>query len=95
MRETEFTRELNDYFESIHAPIHIEQCASMLFLKFLEEYEFSTCSSLYLRSKGVHILEGGSFFLTTAHTDKDLAFVTRRSRKPWFRCSWLPAKSAV
>jgi len=34
----------------------------MLFLKFLEEYEFSTLLFLYLRSKGVHILEGGSFF---------------------------------
>jgi len=45
----------------------------MLFLKFLEEYD-RLALPLYLRSKGVHI-EGGSFF-PTAHTDKDLAFVT-------------------
>ncbi|HMQ54320.1 MAG TPA: aminotransferase class III-fold pyridoxal phosphate-dependent enzyme, partial [Anaerolineae bacterium] len=70
-----FARELNEYFEQRHAPLHLEQCASMLYLKFLEESEFSSLLFFYLREKGVHILEGGSFFLTTAHTDADLALV--------------------
>jgi amino acid adenylation domain-containing protein len=76
-RAAAFARDLNAHFTDRRVPIHLEHCASMLFLKFLEESEFSSLLFFYIREKGVHILEGGSFFLTTAHTDEELACVAK------------------
>ena len=63
---------LNTFFTSVGAPLRIEHCASMCLFKFQEEYDFGSLLFFFLRHRGIHILEGGSFFLTTAHTDEEL-----------------------
>lgn len=76
-KAAQLAKDLNEHFESVRARIHLEQCASILLFKFLEAQEFSSLLFFYLREKGVYILEGGSFILTTAHTDEELTFVTQ------------------
>jgi hypothetical protein len=76
-KAADFTIDLNAHFTKTGAPVHIQQCGSMMLFDFLIETKFSSLLFFYLRHKGVHILEGGAFFLTVAHTDEDILFVSR------------------
>ena len=75
-KATRFARDLNEHFESMSAPIHIQHCGSIFHLEFLKEHKFSSLLFFHLREKGVHVWEGRPFFISTAHTDEDLKFVT-------------------
>ena len=76
-----FARDLNEHFESIRAPIHVQNCGSIFHLEFLEEHRYSSLLFFYLRGKGVHVWEGRPFFISTAHTDEDLALIARAIRE--------------
>lgn len=68
---------LNDHFQSVGAPIHIERCESMFSFKFAEEHEFTSLFYYYMRARGISMWEGGASFLTAAHTDEDIDEVIR------------------
>jgi amino acid adenylation domain-containing protein len=55
----------------------VQRFASVFYFSFPTEQRFASLLYYHLRRKGVHILEGFPCFLTTAHTDEDLAFVAR------------------
>ncbi|MGU3359074.1 amino acid adenylation domain-containing protein [Methylobacterium sp. M6A4_1b] len=55
----------------------IERCSSWYYLDMAREDRLATLIFPYLRLHGVHILEGFPCFITTAHSDADLAHIER------------------
>ncbi len=73
-RTSEFVSELNDFLREREAPMAIEHFSSLFLTKFAAAaQEFSSLFYFYLRDQGIHVTEGRSAFLSTAHTDGDLA----------------------
>jgi amino acid adenylation domain-containing protein len=70
-------KQLNTYFESVGAPVKIKHFSSLWKAFFTEDLPFSDLLFYYLRDRGLHILDGFPCFLTTAHTDADIAFIVR------------------
>jgi len=68
-------KDLNAYFERVQAPINLVNFGSLFKVVFTEEMAYGELLYYWLRDRGVHIWEGRSCFLTTAHTDADLEFV--------------------
>jgi amino acid adenylation domain-containing protein len=67
--------ELNAFLKRVKAPIKVEQFASVLRVTFTEHQEYSDLLFFELRNRGVLTYEGRPIFLTTAHSDEDLAKV--------------------
>lgn len=63
---------LNAICKRLKVPIYIAQFGSLWRLKFKEEYPYTELFFTLMRYKGIHILEGFSCFLTTAHTQSDI-----------------------
>ncbi len=80
-RSTLFARSLNEMFGSEDVGLKVESCGSMLYLRFAQESEFNSLLYYHLRQRGVYLLEGRAFFLTTAHSDDDLALVVDAFRE--------------
>jgi len=80
-KASQFAKDLNGHFEDVRAPIHIRHCGSIFHLEFLEGHKFSSLLFYYLRERGVHIWEGRPLFISTAHTEEDLEFVTQALRE--------------
>ena len=49
----------------------------MLHWEFIDDQKFASLFFFHLREKGIHVWEGRPFFISTAHSDDDLAVVTR------------------
>jgi amino acid adenylation domain-containing protein len=69
--------ELNARFERARAPIHVKHFASLWKPTFTEDLPLADLLFVYLRDRGVHILEGFPCFLTTAHTQADVDFIVK------------------
>ncbi|HEY7164837.1 MAG TPA: aminotransferase class III-fold pyridoxal phosphate-dependent enzyme, partial [Candidatus Binatia bacterium] len=80
-KASRLAKELNRHFEETGAPVHIQQCGSLFCVTFTEEDRFSSLLFFYLREKGIHIWENRPTFISTAHTDEDLAFVARAMKE--------------
>jgi glutamate-1-semialdehyde aminotransferase/non-ribosomal peptide synthetase component F/acyl carrier protein len=76
-RASRLAGDLNGYFIKTGVPIHLENCASMFHFSFLDESPFASLFFFHLREKGLHIWEGRPISISTAHTDDDLAFISR------------------
>ncbi|MFQ6030347.1 MAG: aminotransferase class III-fold pyridoxal phosphate-dependent enzyme, partial [Dehalococcoidia bacterium] len=76
-RSDQFCREMNQFFQTQDAPLEFQNCGSIIILETLEDLPYSSLLYFYLREKGVDIWEGRPVFLSTAHTEEDLALVTR------------------
>jgi amino acid adenylation domain-containing protein len=63
---------LNAMCARLDVPIFIAQFGSLWRVKFIEEYPYTELFFTLMRYKGIHILEGFSCFLTTAHTQSDI-----------------------
>lgn len=63
---------LNAICNRLKVPIYIAQFGSLWRVKFKEEYPYTELFFTLMRYKGIHILEGFSCFLTTAHTPSDI-----------------------
>ena len=72
-RSAALARDLNEYLRRVHAPIKVEQFASVLRVTFTEHQEYADLLFFHLRNRGILTYEGRPIFLTTAHTDEDLA----------------------
>lgn len=63
---------LNDICTRLKVPMYIAQFGSLWRVKFKEEYPYTELFFTLMRYKGIHILEGFSCFLTTAHSQEDI-----------------------
>ncbi len=68
---------LNALCRKMKVPIYIAQFGSLWRMKFLEEYPYMELFFVLMRYKGIHIIEGFPCFLTTSHTDEDIATILR------------------
>ncbi len=74
-RTAEMVGELNRFFAESGVPLHLENFASLFYPHFDDEIKFGSLLYFHLRSRGVHIWEGRPCFLSTAHTEADVAFI--------------------
>src|SRR5581483_5414933 len=79
-RSSQFVKALNGYFVEQRVAIWVEHCGSMLYFTFPDNNELARLLFYTLREKGVHIWDR-PVFLSTAHTDEDLAFIIRAVRE--------------
>ncbi|MCE9575988.1 MAG: amino acid adenylation domain-containing protein [Deltaproteobacteria bacterium] len=69
--------ELNRYFVEARAPLYIKHFGSVWKTCYLDDQPFGDLLFIYLRDRGVHIMDGFASFLGEAHTDADVDFVVR------------------
>ena len=72
-RTTQFVDELNAHAEEVRAPLRVTAFSSWFCFNFPADVPYASLFYAYMRHKGVHLWEGRAGFLTTAHTDEDLA----------------------
>lgn len=70
-----FVAELASYLQHMQAPVTVHNFGSIFMVKYTPDFADGDLLFYLLRSKGVHIWDGRPCFLTTAHTDTDLALV--------------------
>lgn len=78
---TRLVRELNGYCEEVGAPIRITHFASVWRIGFSEDHPLQDLLFAMMRNRGVHILEHFPCFLTTAHSDADIATIAKAFRE--------------
>ncbi len=74
-KNTALVNDLNAMFREYGFPSHIEHFASWFFFSVAPEARLAKLLYYHLRELGLHLQEGFPCFLTTAHTDEDLAQV--------------------
>ncbi|MCU1242055.1 MAG: amino acid adenylation protein [Candidatus Acidoferrum typicum] len=68
---------LNALFEKGGVPSRIENFASIFCFSFPTDFPLGSLLHYHLRAKGIYVLEGFPCFLTTAHSDADIAAIIR------------------
>ncbi|HET6976585.1 MAG TPA: MupA/Atu3671 family FMN-dependent luciferase-like monooxygenase [Pyrinomonadaceae bacterium] len=68
----ELVTALNSYFEHESVPVRVVHFGSLFRFVMGREFKHSELFGYHLLSKGIHIWEGGNYFLSTAHTQEDL-----------------------
>lgn len=76
-RADEMVGEINQYARMVGAPLKIEHCGSMCKIKIPQDIAFEELIYILLREKGIHVWDARPMFITTAHSDEDLAAITR------------------
>ncbi|QKQ73182.1 type I polyketide synthase [Nostoc sp. TCL240-02] len=74
-RTDKFVAELMGYFEKVQAPFTAYNFGSLFMVKSSPEFPYGDLLFYLLRDKGVHTWDHRPCFLTTAHSEADLAFV--------------------
>jgi amino acid adenylation domain-containing protein len=64
---------LNSLFEKSSVPSRIETFGSIFYFSFPTDFPLGSLLYYHLRAKGIYLLEGFPCFLTTAHSDADIA----------------------
>jgi amino acid adenylation domain-containing protein len=72
---------LNAHFEQVGAPMRVKHFAALWKVFFTEDHPYQDLLFPMLRDRGLHILEGFPCFLTTAHTDEDVALIEKTFRE--------------
>ncbi|WP_424193088.1 amino acid adenylation domain-containing protein [Ampullimonas aquatilis] len=75
-RGDQFAAEINAYFKEQNAPLLLKNFGSQMKLVFTEETPLQELFYHHMRLRGVHIWDFPCY-LTTAHSEEDIAFVTR------------------
>jgi acyl transferase domain-containing protein/glutamate-1-semialdehyde aminotransferase/acyl carrier protein len=70
-----FVSELTACFQQVGAPFTVHNFGSLFMVKYPPNFLSGDLLFYLMRSKGVHIYDRRPCFLTTAHTDSDLAVV--------------------
>jgi acyl transferase domain-containing protein/glutamate-1-semialdehyde aminotransferase len=70
-----FVTELTAYFQQVGAPFTAHNFGSLFMVKYPPNFLAGDLLFYLMRSKGIHIYDRRPCFLTTAHTDSDLAVV--------------------
>uniref|UniRef100_A0A7V2ZI69 Amino acid adenylation domain-containing protein n=1 Tax=Ignavibacterium album TaxID=591197 RepID=A0A7V2ZI69_9BACT len=66
------TDELNLFMLSRNVPIKFLNFSSVIYYSYPKDLNYFSLLFYLLRHKGIHILEGFPFFLSTAHSDEDI-----------------------
>ncbi|QMS87629.1 aminotransferase class III-fold pyridoxal phosphate-dependent enzyme [Nostoc edaphicum CCNP1411] len=74
-RTDKFVAELMGYFQQVQAPFTAYNFGSLFMVKSAPEFVYGDLLFYLLRNKGVHTWDHRPCFLTTAHSEADLAFV--------------------
>ena len=74
-RTDKFVAELMGYFQQVQAPFTAYNFGSLFMVKSVPEFPYGDLLFYLLRDKGVHTWDHRPCFLTTAHSEADLAFV--------------------
>ncbi|NVI97307.1 amino acid adenylation domain-containing protein [Myxococcus sp. AM009] len=80
-RTERLASELNAFFTEVEAPLEIRHFGSVWKTCYLENQPFGDLLFIYLRDRGLHILDGFASFLGEAHTDADVDFIVRVFRE--------------
>jgi glutamate-1-semialdehyde aminotransferase/acyl carrier protein len=80
-KTAELATALNAFFASVGAPLEVRYFASLWKVFWLEEQPYGDLLFYYMRDKGIHILDMFPCFLTTAHSDADLAAIVAAFRE--------------
>jgi amino acid adenylation domain-containing protein len=67
---------LKQHFARVGAPFQIEHFSSFFYITYPPETTYGSLLFYLLREKGVHIWENRPCFLTLAHSDSDIEFIT-------------------
>ena len=76
-----FVTELMGHFNQTQAPFTAHKFGSLFMVKYSPDFAYGDLLFYLLRLKGVHIWDGRPCFLTTAHTEVDLALVMTAFRE--------------
>ena len=68
---------LNELFANASVPARIETFASIFYFSFPADFPLGSLLYYHLRARGIYVLEGFPCFLTTAHSDADIAAIIR------------------
>jgi len=68
---------LNALFEKGNVPSRIENFGSIFYFSFPTDFPLGSLLHYHLRAKGIYLLEGFPCFLTTTHSDADIATIVR------------------
>jgi iturin family lipopeptide synthetase A len=71
-RMRDLARELNAFLVEQGVPLHIEQFASLFWIRMDPKLKYANLLYFLLRDKGIHIFDGRLFFLSTAHSEGDI-----------------------
>ena len=64
---------INAIIKRLNVPMFVAHYGSLWRVKFIEEYPYTELFFTLMRYKGIHILEGFSCFLTSSHSQEDIA----------------------
>jgi amino acid adenylation domain-containing protein len=76
-KSASLVRSLNALFEKSNVPSRIESFGSIFYFGFPTDFPLGSLLYYHLRAKGIYVLEGFPCFLTTAHSDADIAEIIR------------------
>ena len=74
-RASDFAGAIRSMFEQSHVPIEIDSCGSLMYLRPSRKNRFIDLLFYQLIARGVYNWEGHTCFLSTAHTEGDIALV--------------------
>jgi acyl transferase domain-containing protein len=77
LRTARLAEEFNAFFEREELPVRVVHCGSLFRFAFARELKYTDLFFYQLIEKGIYIWEGRNCFLSTAHTDADLAQLFR------------------
>jgi glutamate-1-semialdehyde aminotransferase/acyl carrier protein len=66
---------LNAFFEENRVPMRLTRFRSIMYYAFQEQFKYASLLFFHLRLKGLHVWEARPLFLSTAHTDEEIAFI--------------------
>ncbi len=72
-RTAQLVADLNSFLALEAVPIRVEVFGSMFIVKFDADFAFGGLLFFHLREKGIHAWDNRLLFLSTAHTEEDLA----------------------
>ncbi len=75
VRTAAMVAEINGHMEEVGAPLMLKSFASWWRNDFTEDLPYSDLIYTMLRDRGIHILDNFPCFLTTAHSDDDVAAI--------------------
>jgi amino acid adenylation domain-containing protein len=76
-KTVQFATDLRAFLQERGAPLVVEQFASILYFHFPADIKYGSMLWFYLREKGIHFWENRPGFISTAHTDAEIAYLAQ------------------
>ncbi|MEA3187677.1 MAG: hypothetical protein QOD99_1507 [Chthoniobacter sp.] len=75
-RTAEYVGNLEEHFEEIGVPIRLPHFSSFFMVEYPHDLKYGSLLWYFLRARGVHIWENRPNFLSLAHSEADVEFLT-------------------